>query len=401
VHSPSIYIMATPEGSLTSPFIPPATDFHDSSVYDTVQQAAASENLDQLKQQLSTFRRKRTVAYNAVKEIRGQIEAKEEDATPEELSKLLSLTETWEDANLAVKVLEDVEENHEHLAVFGTAIARSSRLVSAEPAPVRHEELSTRARQVQEGEQADLEQQDLFLSPLSQQEGQQSRQQGAASATSIGVPSAATGAPVAPMQQNVFSITTQAPSIVPGTRYPFQGVAPPGIQGVAPPGLGTAQSHGLGISPRAAAPAASVQETNVAPTLASSAVRSAPAITVQSIGKVELPTLSDKFDLQSHLSTCEFILAEAGAGSYNGDVFIPGPAMRYNVVNKLLTSLKPVAEVHTLAVATANQQRYDWSAIKAVLLATFAKRENLIISLRQSIQDLKYSSVNGGRVPCG
>ncbi|EER13405.1 hypothetical protein Pmar_PMAR010502 [Perkinsus marinus ATCC 50983] len=68
--------------------------------------------------------------------------------------------------------------------------------------------------------------------------------------------------------------------------------------------------------------------------------------------------------------------------------------MRYNVVNKLLTSLKPVNDVYSLAVATANQQRYEWAPIKTVLLTTFAKRENLIIALRQSITDLKYSSVD-------
>ncbi|KAF4731877.1 hypothetical protein FOZ62_003923, partial [Perkinsus olseni] len=116
--------------------------------------------------------------------------------------------------------------------------------------------------------------------------------------------------------------------------------------------------------------------------------------TSSQVSKVDLPELADKFSLQHHLSICEALMAEAELGAYEDGNFRPYPHLRFSVVNKILTSLKPVADISSLASSTAEQQSYDWPAVRQVLLATFAKRESLLMQLREVVGGLKFSNIN-------
>ncbi|KAF4757396.1 hypothetical protein FOZ63_005585, partial [Perkinsus olseni] len=261
--------MATP-GRFNLNLLPSADDFNDPTVYEAVLSVAQSEDMPSLKQQLANYRRKRTNAYNAIKDIRQRMAAADPADTNEEAETLLTQSLLWSDANLAVKTLEDLEEHHEHYLVFGTQLTRPSRLV--EP-----------------------------TAPVAEQEGDSS---------------------------------------------------PPKEQGPPPP------------PPQ------------------------------PPVSKVDLPELADKFSLQHHLSICEALMAEAELGAYEDGNFRPYPHLRFSVVNKILTSLKPVADISSLASSTAEQQSYDWPAVRQVLLVTFAKRESLLMQLREVVGGLKFSNID-------
>ncbi|EER04908.1 hypothetical protein Pmar_PMAR010460 [Perkinsus marinus ATCC 50983] len=81
-----------------------------------------------LKQQLGTYRRKRTNALNAIKDLRQRMADEELGNDEGNAETLQSLSHQWQNMNLAVKSLEDLEEHYEHLFVLGTKIERPSRL---------------------------------------------------------------------------------------------------------------------------------------------------------------------------------------------------------------------------------------------------------------------------------
>ncbi|KAF4651395.1 hypothetical protein FOL46_000347, partial [Perkinsus olseni] len=296
--------MATPEGFNLN-LLPSADDFNDSTVYEAVLSVAQSEDMPSLKQQLANYRRKRTNAYNAIKDIRQRMAAADPADTNEEAETLLTQSLLWSDAKLAVKMLEDLEEHHEHYLVFGTQLTRPSRLV--EP-----------------------------TAPVAEQEGESS-------------PPKEQGPPPPPPQPPVGQPAGSLPPAVVSSAKSSQPFLTP---------LSTA-SYG---NPAAAASAAPSRRP-----------------TSSQVSKVDLPELADKFSLQHHLSICEALMAEAELGA---------------VVNKILTSLKPVADISSLASSTAEQQNYDWPAVRQVLLATFAKRESLLMQLREVVGGLKFSNID-------
>ncbi|KAF4647100.1 hypothetical protein FOL47_005089, partial [Perkinsus chesapeaki] len=120
--------MATPEG-FNLDLLPSADGYYDSAIYEAVLSVANNDDAANLKQQLATYRRKRTNAYNAIKDLRQRMAGEEDPGDLEGDSQtLLSLQHQWEDMNLAVKALEDLEEHREHLFVLGTPLPRPARL---------------------------------------------------------------------------------------------------------------------------------------------------------------------------------------------------------------------------------------------------------------------------------
>ncbi|EER04030.1 hypothetical protein Pmar_PMAR015367 [Perkinsus marinus ATCC 50983] len=118
------------------------------------------------------------------------------------------------------------------------------------------------------------------------------------------------------------------------------------------------------------------------------------AVNAQTVTKVDLPKLKDRFSLAHHLRVCENMLIEAEVGEMSGSDFVPLPRLRYNVVTKILGTLESHKRIFELGTDRAEQTDHDWKAVKKALLGTHAKRESLVAEFRSSLLRMKYSTVD-------
>ncbi|EEQ98560.1 hypothetical protein Pmar_PMAR000354, partial [Perkinsus marinus ATCC 50983] len=114
--------MATPE---YVNLVPPANEFIDSTIHADLIVFAKDKRLDRIKQALSNFRRRRTLAHNAVQETRRmlRVESMNETEKAEQANILEKQTSVWADNN---KVLEKIEEALEYANVFDDLLAPCS-----------------------------------------------------------------------------------------------------------------------------------------------------------------------------------------------------------------------------------------------------------------------------------
>ncbi|EER01385.1 hypothetical protein Pmar_PMAR010337, partial [Perkinsus marinus ATCC 50983] len=109
--------MATPD---YTKLVPRAEDFEDQDLWAELTQLAKDARLDRIKQTLSNFRRKRTLAHNVVKDTRRQIAEEHLEGVEgaERHQTLTYQTAVWTDANKACRALEKIEEAVEYATVF-------------------------------------------------------------------------------------------------------------------------------------------------------------------------------------------------------------------------------------------------------------------------------------------
>ncbi|KAF4666316.1 hypothetical protein FOL47_004151, partial [Perkinsus chesapeaki] len=275
-----IHNMATPD---YEQLVPPIGDFEDKAVHSNIVDLAKGRQLDGIKQSLSAYRRKRTVAQNAIKDIRRLIADEPLGGGAEKIERDYTLTKQisiWSDANKACRSLEKIEEAIDDEGWLTTTSGQEEPL----PRPRRSPRVGAERRTPRD---------------------------------------------------NLTTVKDPV-STSPSQHNPARGVI------------------------------------------------------TQTVTKIDLPKLKDKFSLQHHLRVCENMLQEAEVGIDVEGQFKPLGRLQYNVVTKILGTLVDHKDIFQLASDTAEQSDHDWVYVRRVLLTTYAKRETLVDEYRAVVLRIKY-----------